>query len=541
LAGEIVKILQATHLLPIGKFINIKKPDVIGQHLGQTAPKAYKNLVNGIGSIVFIDEAYSFAGKRRESDGYDPFGVEFINALVDFMEEYRGLLGIIAAGYVKEMKEQFLDVNGGLNRRFRTRLNMKELDPITIITRLYEKIKNPAFFVTYYIENFIRFAYHIKQFETNQINIIVYSDRTGRYEAIKESQASYILTHYFNKLFMDNWTDILALFDYFEFNNSFDYTVEEQIQNVITEFIRSKVNSSDVLELSSRIYQENIVLQLKIKKLDWSIKSIDLLDNGELNTEQEHIDLIKHKIFSLISSATNNSDRNANVQEIEKRLNKPPKQNSDDAPPPLTLSRTNTNRNPHSLNSLFGPPPTPPPKLSRSNSSVSPDVYFSSTLAPPPPLPVLKSTNTESYYAAKYGQRYKSEPVPSANAQQPKSNSNTPPPVPSFGFSFSKGKNSNTGSEAPPLLSFSTKTNSKPSFSFSTGTPAPAAPKAAPFSFSTGTPAPAAQPKKNSNTPPPQPVEKSKSNSKQPAPAKKKRTKKVKTLSPIKEEDNEIE
>lgn len=370
LAQEIVKILQATHLLPIGKLINIKKPDVIGQYVGQTAPKTYKNLVNGIGSIVFIDEAYSFAGTYKEGKGFDPFGIEFIDALVDFMEEYRGLIGIIAAGYEREMKEQFLDVNIGLNRRFRTKLKMKELDPTTIIRRLYEQIKNPDFFSTYYIENFVRFAYHIQQFEKNKIHLIVYNDQTHRYEEITEVQASYILTYYFNKLFMDNWTDILSLFDYFEFNNSFDYTVEEQIQNVITEFIKYKVKSSNVLELYSRVYQENIIIHLKIRKLDWSNENIELINNEESHTEQDKIDRIKQEIFTSIGSAKNNSDRNVIIQDIEKRLNKPP------------------------ASPIFPPPPKNLPILEKSyaaapfsSAAFSDDPFSSAAFSDMPPAP----------------------------------------------------------------------------------------------------------------------------------------------------------
>jgi hypothetical protein len=415
LAGEIVKILQATHLLPVGKLLNLKKPDVIGQYLGQTAPKAYKNLVNGIGSIVFIDEAYSFAGKYREGQGYDRFGVEFIDALVDFMEEFRGLLGIIAAGYEKEMKEQFLDVNVGLNRRFRTKLKMKELDPITIITRLYEKIKNNDIFDTHYIENFVRFAYHIEQYQINQIRLIVYNDATGRYEAVTEPQASYILTHYFNKLFLDNWTDILALFDYFQFNNSFDYTVEEQLQNVITEFIRSKAKSSDVLEISSRIFEGNIVLQLKIKKLDWSNENINLLDNAEFHTEQDHLEDIIREIYKSDRTSVNSSDRNATVQEIEKRLNKSQ----------VSLEKSNTLGAISSFNNGFGSPP--PLRLTR--------------------------TNTESYFDRKYSQRY-SESAPATNSK------NQEPPLLTL-----QGLNTERppAQPAPPLLSFSNSVaNSKP-------------------------------------------------------------------------------
>ena len=123
LAIQISQLLGLTYLLPYGTLINLKKPDVIGQYIGQTAPKTYNLLQNGLGKIIFIDEAYSFAGEKT-SNGYDQFGLEFINALTDFMTEHKGLIGIIVAGYQKEMTTQFIDTNSGLKRRFGTNLNI---------------------------------------------------------------------------------------------------------------------------------------------------------------------------------------------------------------------------------------------------------------------------------------------------------------------------------------------------------------------------------------------------------------------------------
>ena len=124
LAKQISTLLGLTKLLPYGTLINVKKPDVLGQYVGQTAPKTYNLLQNSLGKIIFIDEAYSFAGKKNQSGGYDPYGVEFINALTDFITEHLGLISIIVAGYQKEMQEQFIEVNNGVYRRFPIKINI---------------------------------------------------------------------------------------------------------------------------------------------------------------------------------------------------------------------------------------------------------------------------------------------------------------------------------------------------------------------------------------------------------------------------------
>jgi hypothetical protein len=82
-----------------------------------------------MGNVVFLDEAYSIAGKFDENrQQYDSFGQEALDAITDFTSEHIGLLGIVAAGYSYEMQKQFLDVNIGLPRRFPTVLTLNRYD-----------------------------------------------------------------------------------------------------------------------------------------------------------------------------------------------------------------------------------------------------------------------------------------------------------------------------------------------------------------------------------------------------------------------------
>ena len=123
------KALKWCGFLTVGKMKEIKKPDIVGSYTGQTAPKVYNELSQGLGNVVFIDEAYSIAGAKDETKGtFNEFGQEALDAITDYTSEHIGLLAFIVAGYEYEMQNQFLNVNIGLPRRFPTVLTLRRYD-----------------------------------------------------------------------------------------------------------------------------------------------------------------------------------------------------------------------------------------------------------------------------------------------------------------------------------------------------------------------------------------------------------------------------
>jgi SpoVK/Ycf46/Vps4 family AAA+-type ATPase len=108
------KIYQKMGLLPKGHVHEVDRADLVGEFIGQTAPKVKEAINKARGGILFIDEAYSLA--RSGDDGKD-FGREVIEVLLKEMSDGKGDLAVIVAGYPKEMST-FLNSNPGLKSRF---------------------------------------------------------------------------------------------------------------------------------------------------------------------------------------------------------------------------------------------------------------------------------------------------------------------------------------------------------------------------------------------------------------------------------------
>ena len=88
-------------LLSKGHVTEVDRVDLVGEYIGQTAPKAKEVIERARGGVLFIDEAYALA---RANDDSKDFGREVIEILVKEMSNGKGDLAIIVAGYPKEMK-----------------------------------------------------------------------------------------------------------------------------------------------------------------------------------------------------------------------------------------------------------------------------------------------------------------------------------------------------------------------------------------------------------------------------------------------------
>ena len=109
------KIYREMGVLTRGHVVDVDRVDLVGEYIGQTAPKVKAVLEKAAGGVLFIDEAYSLA--RAKDDSKD-FGREVIEMLVKEMSDGARDMVVVVAGYPQEMKT-FLDSNPGLKSRFK--------------------------------------------------------------------------------------------------------------------------------------------------------------------------------------------------------------------------------------------------------------------------------------------------------------------------------------------------------------------------------------------------------------------------------------
>lgn len=114
------KIFYQKDIIKTNKFKEVNRGDLVGGYLGQTAIKTREVLESALGGVLFIDEAYSLYKNQQDS-----FGLEAIEEILKFMEDHRGDIVIILAGYTKEMA-QFMSANSGLTSRIPTHFDFED-------------------------------------------------------------------------------------------------------------------------------------------------------------------------------------------------------------------------------------------------------------------------------------------------------------------------------------------------------------------------------------------------------------------------------
>lgn len=139
------KIYKALRIVSKGHVVETARKDLVGEYLGQTAPRTAKMVKEALGGILFIDEAYTLSPPGPHAGG-DIFGKEAIETLLKEMEDKREQLVVIVAGYGDEMR-QFLDSNPGLDSRFPTKINFPHYSTQDLI-KIFHKFAKDADFDT---------------------------------------------------------------------------------------------------------------------------------------------------------------------------------------------------------------------------------------------------------------------------------------------------------------------------------------------------------------------------------------------------------
>ncbi|TDD81594.1 AAA family ATPase [Actinomadura rubrisoli] len=141
IARLIAAVYAQLGLLSSGHLVEVTRADLVAEFIGQTAPRVRSVVERALGGVLFVDEAYALSaagGDQRD------FGHEAVAELLRLMEEHRGDLVVIVAGYDAEM-ERFLKFNPGLDARFPKVLRFPDYSDDELVT-IFESMAAEAGF-----------------------------------------------------------------------------------------------------------------------------------------------------------------------------------------------------------------------------------------------------------------------------------------------------------------------------------------------------------------------------------------------------------
>ena len=117
----------------------VKRSDLIGGYLGQTAIKTQKVLDECKGGILVIDEAYSLGSP----EGRDSYSKECIDTLTSFLSESPETI-VFIMGYHDDLEKSLFAMNKGLERRFSYRFTVNKYNPAELRKILFKIIREQA-------------------------------------------------------------------------------------------------------------------------------------------------------------------------------------------------------------------------------------------------------------------------------------------------------------------------------------------------------------------------------------------------------------
>lgn len=124
------------------KIIEVTSKDLIGTHLGETAPKTQAVIETALNGVLFIDEAYTIMASKGGSTSNYP--AECMATICKAMEIYKDRLIIIFAGYTKEMND-FINSNQGLMARIGYELEFPDFSKEELLQIFNDEVNGNEF------------------------------------------------------------------------------------------------------------------------------------------------------------------------------------------------------------------------------------------------------------------------------------------------------------------------------------------------------------------------------------------------------------
>lgn len=125
-------------ILKTDKFIEIKRDDLVGKYLGQTAPRTRELLESAMGGVVFLDEGYSLGNEEK----HDSFAKEAIDMINQYLSERKKDFMFVIAGYEDDLDKCFFSFNRGLKRRFSHWIEISKYEKKELVEIFKSKVKD---------------------------------------------------------------------------------------------------------------------------------------------------------------------------------------------------------------------------------------------------------------------------------------------------------------------------------------------------------------------------------------------------------------
>ncbi len=141
------QILSKEGILDSGNYVECGRADLIGEYVGQTAPKVRHRFREAKGGILMIDEAYSLVDHWKGA-----YGDEALSTIVQEMENNRDDTIVIFCGYPDKMKD-FIERNEGLRSRIAFQIDFPDYKADELVGILKLFVKNDGYEITPEIES----------------------------------------------------------------------------------------------------------------------------------------------------------------------------------------------------------------------------------------------------------------------------------------------------------------------------------------------------------------------------------------------------
>ena len=135
IARELAPVLHAAGMVSKPDFFEVKKADMKGTHVGQTAKQVTDFFALARGHVVFVDEAYTYT----KEDQYEKVILEEMLSELTRVTTCKDRKIFIFAGYKKELQE-WMQFNPGFERRMKNRFHIPDFGCETLAAIFLQKL-----------------------------------------------------------------------------------------------------------------------------------------------------------------------------------------------------------------------------------------------------------------------------------------------------------------------------------------------------------------------------------------------------------------